>query len=185
MGRARALVLSLLLALGCASNPAPRGTLPTADQLARSPWGGYVLVRHRNGAQTRGELLAARDGVVHVKTGRGVRAIPVAEIETMRLAAYHTSELPLTAWGLGGAATTISHGWFLVFSLPAWILSTLITAGVESHQALVDFPDEPLPAFARFARYPQGMPPPPPPPPSPVPPVPPPAPAEALPPASP
>ena len=158
----------LLLALACARNPAPRGTLPTADQLALSPWGGYILVRHRDGAQTRGELLAARDGVVHVKTGRGVRAIPEAEIETMRLAAYHTSELPLTAWGLGGTATTISHGWFLIFSLPAWILTTMITAGVESHEALVDFPDEPLPAFARFARYPQGMPPPLPP--SPLPP---------------
>lgn len=153
-----ALALTLLGALACASNPAPWGTLPTAEALDRTPFGGYILVVHGNGSETRGELLAARDGLVHVRQGDGVRAIRQTEIRSMRLAAYETGQLGMTVWGALGTLSTLSHGFVLIFSAPVWLIGTGISAGLESRAALVDYPDQPLAAFAKYARYPQGMP---------------------------
>jgi hypothetical protein len=151
--------LSLLLVLvGCASNPAPRGALPTPEQLETTARGGYILVKLRNGAETRGELLAAQGDQVWVATSGGVRAIPVPQIDTMRMALYQTGELSMSGWGAAGTISTISHGFWLVFSVPIWVITTGISAGVESRRALMDYPDEPLAKFAPWARYPQGMP---------------------------
>jgi hypothetical protein len=152
----------LILLLGCASNPAPRGALPAPEELQTSARGGYILVRHRNGAQTRGELLAAGADQVWVQTDRGVGAIPVAQIESMRMAIHRTGELAMTGWGAAGLLSTASHGYFLIFSVPVWVITTGISAGVESRRALLDYPEVPLVELARWARYPQGMPAPPP-----------------------
>jgi hypothetical protein len=150
--------LLLLLALGCASNPAPKGALLPPQAMESSAYGGYILVKHRDGSRTEGELLAARDDRVWVRTARGVSAIPLSQVESMRLAAYQTGQELMTAWGTVGSFTALTHGYWLVFSVPIWILTTGISAGIESRSALVDYPDQPLPAFAQWARYPQGMP---------------------------
>jgi hypothetical protein len=136
----------LVLVAGCASNPAPSGVLPTPEELATTAHGGYVLVWHRSGAQTQGELLAAGKDQVWVLTDRGASAIPVSEIESMRMAIYRT-------------ISTLSHGFFLVISVPVWLITTAISTGVESRRALLDYPEVPLSKFGHWARYPQGMPP--------------------------
>jgi hypothetical protein len=153
---------SLLLALGlmaCAHNPAPSGTLPTPEELPLSPYGGYILVRHKGGAETGGELLAVADDRVHVRSDQGVRVIPRREIESMRLAVYQTAQGTLGIWGTLGTLSTLSHGFVLVLSVPVWLITATASAAVESRAALVDYPGQPLSAFVRFARYPQGMPP--------------------------
>jgi hypothetical protein len=149
----------LVLVAGCASNPAPSGVLPTPEELATTAHGGYVLVWHRSGAQTQGELLAAGKDQVWVLTDRGASAIPVSEIESMRMAIYRTGEMAMTGWGAAGTISTLSHGFFLVISVPVWLITTAISTGVESRRALLDYPDVPLSKFGHWARYPQGMPP--------------------------
>jgi hypothetical protein len=150
--------LLVLLALGCASNPAPRGTLRAPEAMASTAFGGYILIKYRDGSRTEGELLAAGDDRVWVRTQRGDRAIPVSQVQSMRLAAYQTGQELMSAWGTLGTFTALTHGYWLIFSVPIWLLTTGISAGIESRAALVDYPDQPLPAFAQWARYPQGMP---------------------------
>jgi hypothetical protein len=151
-------VVSLLLLLGCASNPAPSGTLPTAEQVENTAYGGYILVRLRGGGEAQGELLAVNSREVFVKTSVGQRTIRLDQVETMRMATYHTGEYGMSGWGLIGTLSTVSHGFLLVFSAPIWILTTSLSAAGESRRALIDFPDRPLSEFAMWARYPQGMP---------------------------
>jgi hypothetical protein len=155
------LLLAVVVAVpaaGCAINPAPSGTLVTAEAMQRTAFGGYILVEHRNGAKTRGELLAVGDGQVHVQTAVGPRTLAIAEVYSMRLAAYQTDQAILTGWGLAGTLSTLTHGYLLVISGPVWLLATGFVAGIESRAALVDFPGEPLEHFRPWARYPQGMP---------------------------
>jgi hypothetical protein len=64
----------------------------------------------------------------------------------------------IAGWGVLGTVSTLSHGLLLIVSAPLWVISSGIVAGIESNAALVDHPEEPLAAFAKFARYPQGMP---------------------------
>jgi len=154
----RTLALPLLGLMACASNPAPSGTLPTAEALGASPYGGYILVVRGDGSETEGELLAAHDGLVHVRGERGWHVIRQDEIRSMRLAVYQTGQTGLTIWGLLGTLSTLSHGFVLIFSAPVWLIGTGVSAGLESRAALLDYPDQPLPAFAKYARYPQGMP---------------------------
>jgi len=156
----------LVLLVGCATNPAPSGTLRTAEAMQTTAYGGYILVRLRGGGEVRGELLAADDHGVTVNTPRGPHTIPEPKIDSARLAAYQTGEVGLTAWGALGTATTLSHGFLLVFSAPIWIFTTGFTGASESRLALYDFPGRSLRELALWARYPQGMPvvaPPPPP----------------------
>jgi hypothetical protein len=153
----RVAVLAVLL-LGCASNPAPYGTLLAPEAVQDTAFGGYILVTRRDGRQTRGELLAAAEGAVHVLVDKRVERIPIGEIASMRLAVYETAEGYFSLWGIGGTLSTLTHGFALIISAPIWIVGSSITTAVESRRALVDYPGNPLPAFARFARYPQGMP---------------------------
>jgi len=154
----RSALLALLAGLACAHNPAPAGMLPSAEDLAVSPFGSYILVHKKNGTETGGELLAVQDGEVHVRSDAGVRIIPAGEIESMRAAVYQTGQGVMGIWGLLGTASTFSHGFALILSAPIWIIGTSISAAVESRAALIDYPDQPLRAFAKFSRYPQGMP---------------------------
>jgi hypothetical protein len=155
---ARSAWLVLLAGLACAHNPAPAGMLPAAEDLEVSPYGSYILVRQKNGAEIGGELLVVLEGEVRVRGDRGVRAIPERDIESMRLAVYQTGQGVMGIWGLVGTLSTLSHGFVLILSAPVWIIGTSVSAAVESRAALVDYPDQPLRAFARFARYPQGLP---------------------------
>jgi hypothetical protein len=57
-----------------------------------------------------------------------------------------------------GTVSTISNGWFLVFTAPMWMIGGGITSSKLSYNAIVDYPRMELNRFAPFARYPQGLP---------------------------
>jgi hypothetical protein len=58
-----------------------------------------------------------------------------------------------------GSVTTISHGFFLILTLPMWAgTGTIASVGASESNNLI-VPLEDVDALFQFARFPQGMPP--------------------------
>lgn len=175
--RVRELALVAALA-GCTTNPDPRS--PSLTMMEREGFGGYIVV-HTPTALIQGELISVEPGVVRVRSlsTRVLSAIPLAEVTKAQLYTYKAEGF-YGAWSVVGALTTFSHGFFVVFSAPTWLISGGIAAAVETSHVKLEWPDDSWRDIAAWARFPQGMPPgldpraleeplPPPPPPAPLP----------------
>lgn len=159
--RVGAATVLALLALGCASNPAPAGTLKTAEEMGQATRGGYILIHTATGS-VEGELIAVGPSAVFVypkgSPDGPLAEVPIPTITTARLAAYATSPGLVIGLGLLGTVSTLSHGAVLVVSAPVWLLSTFVLGYIESGGGLMDYPDHPITDLAPFARFPQGLP---------------------------
>jgi hypothetical protein len=156
----RALSVTLLFALtACLNNPDPRA--PEVGSIPISKFGAWIVITERDGRVTSGELLAIDHGMVHVKPGaRENTSIPLHEVRVAELYKYE-SDWGFGAWGALGTLSTISHGFLLIFSAPIWIIASSVVAGTESYHVRLKLPDDDINELAKWARYPQGMPPPP------------------------
>jgi hypothetical protein len=152
----RSLLALLVAATACVSNPDVRPR--TIEGIVRDGRGGWIVVTQRNGAQIDGELIAVDPGDVRVLTATGLVSIAKPAVETARLWAWQTQPGSIAVWGTAGTLSTISHGYWLVFSAPIWLLATTIVASVESRSSIVDYPDDGWDKLSRWARFPQGLP---------------------------
>jgi hypothetical protein len=64
----------------------------------------------------------------------------------------------LGLWSGIGSASTISHGMWLIFSLPIWAITGTATSLSAALNNDIDVPLEKLDLLAQFARFPAGMP---------------------------
>lgn len=62
-------------------------------------------------------------------------------------------------WGVAGSLSTITHFLFAVVTLPAWVIATITVESIETRHVLLEYPGDSLEEIARWARFPQGMPP--------------------------
>lgn len=162
-----ACVAACVAAASCATNPAPRGWLPSPREVTRHPWGGWIRVEYRTAKAERslriaeGELLAVDDTTLHLLDPRdGPVAIPTTWIERCRLAIHSNAADGLAVWGALGTASTLSHGWYLILTAPLLWLPVGIGVPIEeSRRGLVDCRAMECQTLWRWARFPQGLPP--------------------------
>lgn len=161
--RVLSLILAALVAGGaCKSNPDPRS--PSTEEVQRQSLGGWVVVSSRRSGQVMGELIAVDAGALYLLTWmpppgqRQLYAIPVPDILRVELFRY-VSQSGLGAWGILGTASTISHGFFLIFTAPIWVLSASLAAGSEAGHVAISYPSHSLAELGMWARFPQGLPP--------------------------
>lgn len=157
-----AALLVFLFALGCEVTKAPRGFLADASDLPADVYGGWIELTcstaGKTGVQVSGELIAVgRDSVYVVNDA--LHAIAFADVTSGRLAAYASYAGEMGGLVFLGTLSTISNGWFLVLSAPMWIIGGTVAVSVRMLEPVVDYPREGLSSLARFARYPQGLPP--------------------------
>nr|HEX4317816.1 hypothetical protein [Kofleriaceae bacterium] len=150
--------MALVLALAaCASNPDPRDPA-TFEQMQRQAFGGWIEIVTASGAADTGELLAVRhDEVIILDAMNFVQRFPIAQIARARLWKWRRDG-SYGLWGTLGGLSTISHGIFLVFTLPIWIATSSIASGVESSAQHVDIPDATWDELVPWSRFPQGIP---------------------------
>lgn len=105
-----------------------------------------------------GELIAVTKDTLFL-ADTVLQAIASTDILTARLVTYDASEL----MGLGvllvlGTVSTISNGYFLVYTAPMWLIGGSMAVIIRSYDPIIDYPNKPLKQFLPFARYPQGLP---------------------------
>jgi len=164
--RKRAICLAVflvsLLALGCATTSAPRGYLTGASDLPTDVYGGWIELTCSAAAKTAvpvsGELIAVgRDSVYVVNDS--LRAIALADVTSGRLARYGSDATAMGVLVFFGTLSTISNGIWLGFTAPMWIIGGSSAVAIRRYEPMVDYPQDGWGYLARYARYPQGMPP--------------------------
>jgi len=150
-------ILSLLLVLAaCVKHPAPNGA--TIERAERQGYGGYVLVTLRDGSLVRGELLAVNRDALWVLDANGQQTVNLHNVTNAELFKYEYEGGTLGVWGTLGAISTLSHGFWLVFSFPIWLATAITVSAAESRHMRLRYPDDGIDSFRDWARYPQGMP---------------------------
>lgn len=161
--------LCLLIALlpGCAVNSAPGGWLRQPEETQTTAFGGWMEVKYTATGETRharGELIAVEPDSVYILSAYAVAdteliAISKNAISKAKLTAYRANASNLALWTVAGMLTTLSHGYFLTFTLPGWFLfGTLATAGQTRAPQITGSNRTNWENFAQYARFPQGLP---------------------------
>lgn len=159
-----AVLMAAVAAAGCAKTYAPSGWLPSASDAPQSPYGAWVHVEYRYTgnlqANTGGELIAMSADSMYVLVPQG-RLLAVCNHDVIRAQAeaYDAGLGAVAAWSILGTLSTLSHGYYLIFSAPLWIVSGSASGSVLSREPIVSYPDDSLASFAALARFPQGLPP--------------------------
>lgn len=169
-----AVICTILLVLlsGCAGPTAPRGWLPSAREAEQEAFGAWISVEYSDGSSeqvAKGELIAVGQDSVFVLTHEPVFApvfevtqqliaIPLDQIERGRLAAYDANHSTLAGWAAVGSLSTISHGWFVLASLPVWIIVGSVSTAAQSVAPIEEFPAHSWRDLRKYARFPQGLP---------------------------
>lgn len=157
-------LVSLLLVAACATNPAPEGFLPSPGEAGRDVYGGWIEVTRSVAGhedEVAGELIAASADTAWIlpDTGRGAIVVATAAVTHGRLARYTSSAGAVAGFAALGTASTLSNGYILIFTAPAWIITGLVASAHESRAPLKDMPPVRWADLAAFARFPAGLPP--------------------------
>lgn len=148
--------LWVVMLSACAINADPRDR-PIA-QVQRDGHGGWVVVERTAGDRVEGELIAAEPDAMRVLDGKNLVTVPRWQIARAELWAWETQHGREIAWGAFGGASTITHGYLLIFSLPTWLLTTAVTTAIESKASQLVYPNDSWQALGKWARFPQGLP---------------------------
>ena len=168
----RALLL-LTLAACSAQHPLDRdvafgGAPVTAGSVEEVPVKGFeATVFPRAGSkpvrQVTGELLAADASGVDLReydestTNVHVAADDIDYVEIV-LVDRKIYSMILAVWGVGGTVSTLSHGFFLLFSAPSWAAVTVPTSISAGWPSVTEARVGNLARLAQYARFPQGLP---------------------------
>jgi hypothetical protein len=163
---ARVLAVVGVLALfpACmASSPAPEAWRRSMDDVQKVALGAWTRVQGK-GLVVDGELLAADEDSLVLARGDYVTLVPPACIETVTVAAFEGAPGQTIAWGVVGSLSTVSHGLFLIFSLPIWVATTGGATYGHSKAGYIeaDFRKArgaEVENVRKWARFPQGLPP--------------------------
>lgn len=156
--RSRELVLAAALsASGCLHNPDPSPRSMAAVQ--SDAHGGFAVVSVAGQQAHYGELIAIGPSGVWVLGGGLLVHTPLESVSALEIHPYDVEIGGVVGWGLLGTLSTISHGFLLVLSAPVWLVTTSITAAAHSRTARERYTGDNWPAFAKWARFPQGLPP--------------------------
>jgi hypothetical protein len=145
---------------GCARNSAPEGWLPKPAEAQTDAYGGWIELTYDETTDRRaeGELIAVRADSVWLLGKDQALVIPTTAVKMGKLTAYAAQKGPLTTWAVLGTLSTISNGWFLIFTAPMWLIGGPFAVGSESRAPERKSPPLDWEDLAPFARFPQGMP---------------------------
>jgi hypothetical protein len=159
-------ILSMLIA-GCATTYVPDNWLPETDEVPQSTNGSWITVETREvnyqndekWMQYSGEFIAIDDANIYLLYDSSY-VIPkdnivnsIIEIDQKNTGAYG-------AWVALGSISTLSNGFYLIFTFPLWLIAGIPVASGESYRDRyeAELPDEIYwNNVNKFSRFPQGV----------------------------
>jgi len=154
------LFLSALL-FGCATTNVPKNWSSEPNEMATGTYGGWINAEcsneHEKEYNITGELIAVSDDSIFVADS-AFHSIAKKDITNARLVCYKSNSGSMSALVALGTISTISNGWFLVFTMPMWLIGGTISGTTQSYIPIIDYPENNFKEFSKFSRFPQGLP---------------------------
>ncbi len=153
---------TLLMASACAiQHSSPDGFLPSSEKAQEDAFGAWIDVIYSDGGQHRqatGELIAVGPDSIWVKDATGGVVLPLGAQVSGRVVWYDSDPGKMVGAVLLGMVSTISNGYFLIFTAPLWLIGGSISVRIQGELPIVELPAVPS-QLSPYARFPQGMPP--------------------------
>ena len=154
-------LISILLLITLAFNACtPAKYLPKPDALDINQYGSYIVIKPIEKKPVKGELIAVDYNAIVVLIDsaeyKKVTMVPLKQVSSFSL---KFATPPKYVWSIPILAlTTISHGYYAVFSAPINIISTLLVTASGINAFTYDDKEITYEQLRMFARYPQGIP---------------------------
>lgn len=149
----------LILGAGCTAVRAPGKTVPKRKAITTDAFGGWLSLINNSQDTLQGELIAATGESLYVLTHSGPLEISKEDITSARLVVYNTNTSEYVLWAILGSLSTISNGFYFVFTFPAWLLAGIPTSiGESKRNNYLDYPANSLEEMIKYSRFPQGLP---------------------------
>lgn len=157
------LITNIILTLFLTSCSSQR-FLPLAEDVGQNPFGAYIEVNLDNSGIAKGELLGI-DTVQNTMTllawpknsPRKPITFPLKQIRGYKV---QYAKTPNYSWTIPVyAASTISHGFLLIFTMPLNLVTTIIVSVNGKRNFTYSNKNVDLQQLKMFARYPGGIPP--------------------------
>ena len=156
-----ALLAGAMLAAACATrSPAPPSWQVLGSEVDSSPHGAWANVTLRGGGGLSGELLAVDHEALYVGLTPRLTRVPHQCVTRLQLAAFEITAVDVSALGALGTLSTLTHGFFLVFTVPVWMVTAGLSSYGHSRSGHLKFGlgEEPLHTASAWSRFPAGMP---------------------------
>lgn len=149
--------------VGCAHLTGPDrskgyGGSPATVAVGDVPVTGHEVSVEAGGETVEGELLGLDATNLYVLADRRTVSVPRWTVSTVRIRLYDSASTAAGIWTTLGTVSTISHGYFLVFSAPIWLATGIPTTVVTANRARLRVGSDQLDPLSQFARFPQGLP---------------------------
>ena len=161
------LAITFLL-LNCRTIHAPDNWLPENEEMMENAYGGWIYLwiidpndEYAYEPDISGEFISYRNGEITILNYDSIYTIDTNSIAEVVLELVDKNVSTIVVWGFFGTLSTMSHGMYLSFSAPIWIMGTTIAASGESYRDVyeAEYPRKKWWAeVKRFARFPQGIP---------------------------
>lgn len=157
----RVLLLAPCLAASCAApltvdRSASLGS-PAEARLEEVPICGYPATATGPGVEVRGELVAADATGLWLAAGGDLVHLAPGQADRVMVEVLPDTRTGTTLATILGSASTLSHGVFLVFTLPAWLSAGAAAVVTSGRLHAVDARAGDI-RLSEFARFPQGKP---------------------------
>jgi len=161
----RVVVAIMIAALSCAActrhGGLNRGVTygsPTQVPIQDVPVKGFDVTVYTRDRTVSGELLAVDSGHVFVLKGDETVDFPMGDIYRISVTLYPSKAGWMLLWTLGGTASTLSHGLFLVFTAPTWLVVGGTTSVGSAAAAEKTVRPGAVIYLWQFSRFPAGLP---------------------------
>lgn len=137
--------------------------IPEPQNYSVTPYGALISFKDIiKDEKIKGELIEAGEHSFKVLTEEGLKEYKPEDVSDMKLIVSRTTGKTdlIKIWGIMNPLTILSHGFYLLLSLPANIIISTATITI-SEKAYYFIPLENYDYMIflyKFARYPQGMP---------------------------
>jgi hypothetical protein len=154
------LALAACVKEGSLDRSAPTGRRADHVDVTDVPVKGFnVSIELLTGPPFTGELLAIDDTNVYILVDQKTLGIPRGAVQKASIDLMPATGVAAGIWTAAGTASTLTHGYFLVFTAPIWLGAGIpSTVAASSHESYVDAPNPELGRIYQFARFPQGLP---------------------------
>jgi hypothetical protein len=154
------LIVFCLLA-GCASSRAPKGWLPSVEEAQRDVYGSWIEITYKIGDDVYrdgGEFIAVDSQSLYYANESELQTVPLPAISKARIVVYRSQSGQLVGWTVAGSISTVSHGYFIILSLPLWIITGSAFTSACSFEPVIDISHGNWDRARMYARYPTGLP---------------------------
>jgi hypothetical protein len=149
------------LLVGCASSRAPERWLPSAEEAQRDVYGSWIEISYETGGdlyRDGGEFIAIDSQYLYYANESELQMVPLSAISKAKIVVYRSESGQLAGWTVAGSISTVSHGFFLILSLPVWIISGSAFTAACSFEPVIDIEPGDWDRVRIYARYPTGLP---------------------------